>query len=313
MTQSKRLAVIDLLFVGLLWGFGFIAIKWGIEGFSSLYLNFLRFALAAAICGAVGFALPRFRARLNWSDLKVSLVPGVLIGLTLTLQAYGLEFTTITNSSFITTLYVVMVPLAEALRTRGSLTLANAGFAGIALLGTALLTGVFTSMSVNVGDFYTFLCALTATFHILWLQKNADRLQSLFTFNLGQFACGSAVAWIAVMITDAGTQLPPLAHVHPWLGLFVLTIGATLIALILETRAQRVLSAFVASLLYLLEAPIAAAFAFLLLGESLGMAEMLGAALIIASAVLGLRYSHGSVRGSVPSAAVPRSDAARAS
>lgn len=289
MILTKNRAIFELLMIDLIWGFSFIAIKFGLEGFDSLFFNFLRFFIALVVSVVAVSLFKKLRVQLNWYDLKLSLVPGVLIGLFLTLQSYGLTTTSIANSSFITTLYVVMVPLIEALQIRRMISLSGAVSVAVAMFGTALLTGFTLYAPMNLGDFFTLLCAVAATFHILWLQDNSYKIQSVSIFNVGQFFWATIVAAVVMIAVGVDMRAPALTSLSPWLSLLFVAIAATLVTLVVEVRVQKVLSAFSVSLLYLLEAPLASLFAYLMFKEQHSTVQWIGALMIMGAAYIGMR------------------------
>ena len=130
-------SVAELLIASAFWGFGFVAARWALEALNANEVTLVRFAVAAAV--GLPFTLTK-RARQVWKqNLRWSFVPAIFLLGTLIFQTWGLNYTTSTKSGFITTLYVVFVPLLEAGLNKGrmprSLWVCVAG----ALLGTALI------------------------------------------------------------------------------------------------------------------------------------------------------------------------------
>jgi drug/metabolite transporter (DMT)-like permease len=80
------------------------------------------------------------------------------------------------------------------------------------------------------------------------------------------------------------------AGIMPWLALLALALGPTLMGYALFTSSLRHLPGRVASLIVVVEAPIATLAAVLLLGERIDLSQAAGMLLILAAAVLpGLR------------------------
>ena len=109
---TKVTAVFELLLAAALWGFGFVAALWAMQELNAFELTFMRFALATAVF--VPF-LAVAAVRQGWREnLRRALWPGVFFATTLIVQTWGLAYTTATKSGFITTLYVVLVPISES-------------------------------------------------------------------------------------------------------------------------------------------------------------------------------------------------------
>lgn len=282
---TKRRAVIELLFAAVIWGASFPAAKLTLLSVGPLWSASFRFMLSVLIALPV-FLLPRFRRELSRETFFMALLPGLYLGATLILQNSGLQYTTVTKSSFITVLYIVLIPLI-AWAVRGStVTLSHLIWVGVALVGTALICELETG-DWNRGDLLTLACAVTSSLHILRLEHLGGRIRSPFAFNVAQSS------WAGVLAVAFAAPFDSI-HVFPflwesWLGIFWLSIGVTLIAFLIQIRSQQVLSSSVVSMLFLLESPFAALFAYLLFSEQLGFSQWIGAALILAAAVGTLR------------------------
>lgn len=282
--QSYR-AVLELLIAAALWGFGFIATKWALGTLNIPELVFLRFALATLI-GLPWLLSSRHNVKFK---LRLSFWPGALLMGTLLFQTWGLEYTTPTKSGFITTLYVVMVPLLESVISRRPLSMGMWSCVILALVGTSLIVDMGFS-SLNIGDVLTFVSAIFAAGQIYLMGSVSPRISRAFIFNLYQSF------WCLLMIIPLvrfDLLLPKVANVSEWpkeavIGLITLSAGSTTVAFYLQVRAQKYLSRTVSSLMFLLESPFAMIFSILLLSEHLNLRESIGAAIIFVSAFLAI-------------------------
>ena len=291
MTSSDRprktwFAASELLFATSIWGFGFTATIWALRSFDTVTITVGRFVIAFIFGAAILAVNPHTRDRLNLRTLRMAFWPGIFLGLTLLLQTWGLEYTSATNSSFITTLYVVFVPLMEMALLRG----ARRGprirplhfiWVSIALIGTGLMVNLQLG-HFSVGDVLTLICSLTAGMQIIMIGRHGSRIESPFAYNVFQSLWAALVAILFIPIYPHHYIRSP--DWHALAGVFSLTFGSTLIAFFLQVKAQKTLSASLASLIFLLESPFASFFAFLLLGEKITMLQTLGGGLIFLSA-----------------------------
>jgi drug/metabolite transporter (DMT)-like permease len=279
----RAMASGELLTAAALWGFGFIATIWALTIFSPFEVTFLRFALAGLLI--VYFMFKASNRSLVRSYGRVAFLPALLLSVTLLFQTWGLAHTTPTKSGFITTLYVVFVPILESILAKSRLPWSLWACVGLALLGTALIVNIGVER-LNVGDALTFVCAIAATFQIYWLGVVSPSIGRPFVFNLVQACWGALICAPILFFEPLGAKLiqfkswPPLV----WAGLLSLTFGSTVLAFFLQVRAQKHLSATVSSLIFLLESPFALIFAILLLEGSLSTKESIGAGLIFLSA-----------------------------
>lgn len=281
--KQRLISTAELFFAASLWGFGFIGTVWALEVMSAFQLSFLRFGIASMV-GLIFLANKSMRQTFmgNW---RLSFLPGLFLFLTLYLQTWGLHYTTATKSGFITTLYVVFVPILESFMHKKRLPVLMWAYVILALIGTALIVNVGFE-AINFGDVLTFICALFATVQIYYLSEVSPRVKRPFIFNVNQTAW-AALLCSPVVFFQPLQKMPALANwpLTAFLGIGILIFGSTLIAFFLQVRAQAHLTPTVSSLLFLLESPFALVFAAFLLGESLGLSQSIGAVLIFCSAV----------------------------
>ena len=291
--RARAQAIFELCGAGALWGFGFVAAMWALRGMGPLAITGWRFVLATVAGFALIFAFPAWRSRVNREVARLSIVPGLLISATLILQTWGLKYTTATKSGFITTLYVLMVPLMERFWLKKRLGRWHGVAVALALIGVALIcdlpgeyfgTAGEGRMAWNIGDVLTFLCAICASLHILWFGLIQERIGDPFVFNSFQSFWAGVPALVLAVIFEPITA-PSWGNLSLQ-GLLMLAFGSSLIAFALQAKAQKVLSPSFASLLFLLESPFGTFFGVILLGESLAPVQWAGAGLILIAAGL---------------------------
>jgi len=277
-TLSQERAVGELIFAAAIWGMSFIAVRWALVALDPLWINIFRFGIGLLVGAAIMSAVPRLRRDFRWADFHFARYPGLWLGVTLVLQTYGLKYTSVAKSSFITCLYAVLVPVIGQVFLRQQVPARHYLWVAIALVGAALICQL-DSTSLNIGDWLTLACALAAAFQILEVGRISNRTQSAFTFALGQAFW--ALVPPALLAPFWGTTpqfpLPWLA----WAGVAQLSLGATLLAFGIQLRAQRVVAPPLASMLYLLESPFASLFAYFLVSENLTALQGIGAGLIL--------------------------------
>lgn len=254
--------------VTALWGSTFVAIKVAVGQVAPSVVILGRFLLAALVF------LPWLRGErrllLNGVELGFWLCAGYAT------QTIGLQYTSASQSAFITVLNVIIVPLLAAAlgqRVRWPVWVA----AALAIVGVGLLTGGISHL--NVGDGWTLLCALTYAIYVLRLGHCAGRHRLL--------PLTAAQLWGVVLfaLLWAGYARPSFSHV-PWLLLLYLGLATTALTTLLQTWGQRWVSAPEAAIIYSLEPVWAAGFAFAILNERLGAVGLSGAALIVIATLL---------------------------
>ena len=92
-----------LLFSTGIWGYGFIATRWTLEGLDPYWSNSLRFGLAGLLSLPILLAKKSFTRKNH--ILKQSFISSLFLLGILLFQTIGLSLTTVAKSGFITTLY----------------------------------------------------------------------------------------------------------------------------------------------------------------------------------------------------------------
>jgi drug/metabolite transporter (DMT)-like permease len=264
------------LTASVLWGFGFIGTVWALRYLSAPAIIFYRFATAFVIGIFLVPLFPGWKLNLK-KDFRLSIPAGILLAITLILQTAGLRYTTATKSAFITSLYVVIVPILSSLflKTRlGRLWI----WVILAFIGTALIAEL-SWQKWNFGDTLTLINALTASLHILYLAEVSPRSKNPFTLSVFQSLWVALFAFALFPMSDRW-QLAGMDD-KAWIGLLSLAFGSSLLAFFFQVSAQRSLNPTVAAILFLLEAPFSFFFAAFLLGEQLSFIQIAGSIVIL--------------------------------
>lgn len=282
---TQRRAIGEMIFAGAIWGYGFIATKYALASFGTLTLTILRFTLSAAVILPLVYFFSTFKSEKHGKLARWAILPGLCLAGLMIFQTWGLEYTSATRSGFITTLYVVMVPLMEVLFLKKKLKYEHLLWVALALIGTALICD-FQGGDWNIGDALTFVCAIAAALHIIAIAKVSAKVDSPMVFNGYQNVVCALCAVVFIPFSPEGVGAVTGSAVY---GLLFLAFASTTLAFMLQIRAQQVLSPSTASLLFLLESPFAALSGFLFLNEVMSLNQWIGAILILASAFLCVR------------------------
>lgn len=261
----------------------------------------MRFTLAFVLGELLLYLFDKKKFQESHTDIKISKIPGIALGLSLVTQTYGLNFTTATNSGFITSLYVVMIPFVAFLLFRHKISIRHLMLAALAFAGMGLMLNV-TEMapetffkSLNKGDLVTLGAALTAAVQILFISQMSGQIKNAFRYNTYQsfWTLMTVIPFYFFEVYSSNTNsgwMPTDPSTKAILSLLGLTILVSLIAFSLQVLAQKQLSATTSSMLCLLEAPFAFVFAALFLSETLNATQTIGAVLILICAALTVFY-----------------------
>lgn len=270
-------ADLTLLFVAAVWGSGFVAQRAAARTMSAFYFNGSRFIIA----GLLLLALARFQWRLpRRSWWKVALVGLLLFG-GAEFQQAGLATTAIGNASFITGLYVVLVPILLTLALRHKVKPITWAAAFMAVLGIGLLS-LTSGFRLSPGDSLELAGALLWALHVILVGRFSREMEVL-QLSIGQFlVCGVLNLAVAVGLDSHGvSSLGSAWQAVVYSSLFPICLGFTL-----QAAGQRHAPVADAAIILSLEAVFGALFGFLLLHEVLSAQQLVGCALMLAAMIL---------------------------
>ncbi len=269
--RGQLLGLLYLNLATLFWGSTFVLVKDGLQTLGPGKINFVRFAIATLVF--VPFLFRR-DPRLWRAGLEL----GAVLFVAYLTQTIGLQYTTASRSAFITTLYVVALPLLLGIlghRLGWPIWLA----AGLAVGGVGLLS--YDGSPPNLGDAWTLGTALSYALYIWRLEGFAQRFPALPLTGI-QMLTVTLLSLFWMLWEGPGWN----AEGFPYLSLLYLGLVASALCIWLQALGQRQVPAPQAAVIFTLEPVYAAAFAYVLLGERLGLQGMLGAALIIAATLI---------------------------
>ena len=285
--QKTVTADLLLLLVALIWGFGFVAQRAGMEHVGPYTYNGIRFLLGGICLLPLALRVHR-RGTVDLlpkiSALKAGLPAGVILFAGATLQQIGLLYTTAGKAGFITGLYVIFVPIF-------GLFLGHRTGIGTwigALLATVgmYLLSVQADFSMNTGDLLVLIGAVFWALHVLLLGYLSPRTYPIRLAMVQFLFCGLFSLLVAAAIETTTVQAIADAAV-PILygGLCSVGIGYTL-----QVVAQRRAHPAHAAILLSLEAVFAAIGGWWLLAEVLSARGLTGCGLMLGGMLLSQLY-----------------------
>ena len=281
-----------LFLAACIWGLAFVFQSKGME-----YMDPFTFNGARALIGAFSlliFVLVRNRVtgkKLRDLDWKITLTAGICCGAALTaastVQQFGIVYTSVGKAGFITTLYIIFVPIAGILfRRKVSRTVWVA--AGMAAVGMYLLC-INESFSVNVGDVLVFICAIFFTAHIMIIDHFSPKTDGV-VISLIQFTVCGVICMICAFIWGDPAWSQMTSGISTLLYAGVMSCG---VAYTLQIVGQNGVNPTVAALLMSLESVVATitgviAFqiGFLKVDQTMTMRQVAGCVIVFAAVIL---------------------------
>ena len=282
--RQRLRADLALLLTAIIWGSAFVVQRVVAPQSSVFLFNGLRFLVGALVLAPLAWLA--FRRSHPLPGLNQQTAPGVLIaGFLLlcgaTLQQAGLRYTTAANAGFITGLYVVLIPILQALfwqqAPRPVIWLAAClAAAGLFLLSTG------GSLILKIGDLLELAGAVFWALHVIWIGRLVHKME-LLQLALGQFlVCGltSSLIGLAVEPKLSG-EVTGAVWAILYTGILSVGIGYTL-----QAAGQRVAPPADAALILSCEAVFAALFGWRFLGEALSLIQVTGCGIMLVGILL---------------------------
>ncbi|PTB17497.1 EamA family transporter [Trinickia symbiotica] len=275
-----------MLFAAMIWGSAFVAQRLSLDVIGPFLFTGLRFLLGSAVVLALCL---RPSARASRGELAALVHaparawPGALIGVVLSiaigLQQVGLQYTKVANAGFISSLYVIVVPIlgvALGHRTRAATWLG----ALLAVVGMYLLS-VNESFVVQSGDFYQLGCAIIVSLQVLLVGRYARSIDVL-ALSFVQFAtCGFVCLFVALLVEPIrGSAIVDALPTILYSGAFSVGIGYTI-----QVVTQRDAAPAHAAVIFSMEGVFAALAGWLVLDETLSLRAIYGCALMVAGLI----------------------------
>ena len=300
-----------LFLTALIWGSAMIFQKMGMDHIGPFLFGFFRFTIGALVLipiillfsrnsGAGGQdrtdGQDRIVGQETTAERKLTvgrtpilkdrtlLLGSLLCGLTQfgggSFQQVGLVYTTAGKAGFITSLYIVIVPILMIFLRRRLNAITWAGIF-VAVIGLYLLS-ITESFTIQLGDGLEIGAAIVYAVQLLLIDYYAVRTEPLRLAML-QFLVAGILSGLVAVGFETWTVAAIAACMVPILYTGILEVAA---AYTLEIIGQRTTAPHVAAIIMSLEALFAAVCGALFLGEHMSGREILGCALMMAAFVI---------------------------
>lgn len=281
-----------LLGAAAIWGFGFVA-QDAIEGLGASTVVAVRNWIASIFLIIVITMLDRLTKNgrtliskkgidINRTELIGGVFCGVILASASVFQQIGIDTGTDGGkAAFITSLYVVLVPLyALFMKKRAPFNVWIS--VAIAAVGFYLLC-IKESIGIAPSDIFVIICALIFPLHILVIDHYSPRCDGA-RLSLIQFITAGILMTVISLIVDGVTE-PSLLFANLVPMLF-LGIGSSGIAYTLQILGQNGPDPSVASIIMSLESVFGVLGTALILGSQLELREYIGCAIVFCAVVL---------------------------
>ena len=275
------------LLAALIWGTAFVAQDMCSDKIGAFSFNALRATIGMLFLGIFLLIRDLIRKKVHYQtpkrNKKALWIGGILSGLFLSaatnLQQFGIGDSGGGKAAFITTLYIVLVPIFGLfLKKKPPVTV----WVGVFLAAVGLyFLSIKEDFTIATGDLFLMACAIMFTFQILILDYYAQRVDGIEL---------SFIQFIAMSITSAiGAlfEMPTLSQIlscaWPILYVGIFSCG---IAYTLQIISQKGTNPTIVSLLFSVESVFGLAATALILKTVPSPREWIGCALLLGAVVL---------------------------
>lgn len=277
---------IILLIAAIIWGLAFVAQRIGGEVLGAFAFNSIRFALGGlSLIPLVIYFHKKNNADISLLEsLKATAKAGILAGSVLffgaSLQQVGIMYTTVTNTAFITGLYIILVSIL-GLFVKQKVSAMTWIACTISVIGLYFLS-VKEGFTINSGDIIQLIGACFWATHILLIDYFIKKYEAIKISMIQFFSC-SILSGITSIIFEKTTPDMINSAMIPILYGGIMSVG---IAYTLQVVGQKFTKPSHAAIILSLEVLFGAIGSAIILGEVLDIRGYFGALLMLSGMLL---------------------------
>lgn len=277
--MSKVLADLLLLCCAVFWGASFVTMKILVGVYPTCWLLFLRFTAAATMLYVF------FHKRIHKSfmhDLKGGAIIGMLLFFAIGTQTVGLNYIGGGRSAFITSTYVLMVPLMLWAVNRDFPGWVKLFAAGLCVWGMYMLTGEEVTDASITGDILTVICAVAFAVQIIAISRYTQGGDPI-VLSFVEFVTLSAMMLVSSLAFETRDILLDMGSMYEFLFTVVfVTFGGY----VMQVCAQKYAEPSHATIIMSLESVFGLVSGMVFLGETLTFRAGVGCVVIFASVMI---------------------------
>jgi drug/metabolite transporter (DMT)-like permease len=281
--MNRLQANLLLTLAAIIWGSSFVVQQIGTGQLGTITFTGARFLVGALV--VMPFAVRQFlrvereERKFQSSDWRGMALTGCVLCLAAALQQHGILRTTVSNSGFLTALYVPLVPILGliALKRKVHFSIWPASICCFA--GTYILSGA-QEVALVAGDMWIISSTVFWATHVLLVGMLASRTQAPLVVAAGQFLVSGIVGFVLGCLIESPSlgQLAGAAWGICYVGIFSVGMAFTL-----QVVGQRFTPPADAAIILSSETVFAAICGMVFLGERLSPLQLSGGVLILAS------------------------------
>lgn len=289
-SRNRKAGSMALLLTAFIWGTAFVAQSVGMEHIGPFTFQWIRNFIGAAALLPVIIFMDRSRRRkgeertVSSEERKTLLLGGLCCGIALyiasSFQQIGIQYTTVGNAGFLTSMYLVLVPvlgvfLHQKVRAKSWFCVV------LAVLGMYFLS-ISGKLSISKGDVLVAACAVFFAIQIMFVDYFVPKADPV-RLSCIQFLVTGILSMLPALVLEA----PDVSSVVPAMpSILYAGILSSGVAYTLQMVAQRYVEPTAATLLMSLESVFSMLGGIVLLQQIPTGRELFGAFLVFLAVVL---------------------------
>jgi drug/metabolite transporter (DMT)-like permease len=281
--MNRLQANLLLLLASMIWGSSFVVQQIGTGELGTITFTGARFLVGALL--VLPFAAKQYlrvhnaERRFIASDWLGMLLTGTVLFTAAALQQHGILRTTVTNSGFLTALYVPLVPVIGLLFLRRRVHFSIWPAAICCFLGTYILSGA-QHVELVSGDLWVISSTIFWATHVILVGFLASRTRApIVVAGLQFLVCGIIGIGLGILVESPNLVM----FIEAGWGILYIGVFSVGMAFTLQVVGQRYTPAADAAIILSSETVFAALGGMIFLGERLSLLQLSGAGLILAS------------------------------
>ncbi|MBP7319674.1 MAG: DMT family transporter [Lachnospiraceae bacterium] len=283
--KKQELKGASLLFIAaLFWGTTFVAQSLGMDYVGPFTYLWARSIVGGIVLIPVALLYQRYsdNDHLDQSDLlnskiahkKYLLYGGIICGIVLfaasALQQFGMLYTSVGKTGFITALYIVIVPIMGIfLKKKCGI---NVWISVLIAIAGLYLLCVNESFSISKGDLLVFACSILFATHIIVIDHFSPKVNGVLLSCIQFWVC-SVFSGIAMFLIEK----PTVASISSAAGAILYAgIFSSGVAFTCQIVGQKHVKPAIAALIMSLESVVSVLAGWLVLHETLSTKELIG-------------------------------------
>lgn len=276
----KNIKSIILLFTtAIIWGCAFVSQSIGMDYMGAFCFNGLRYIIGAFTLLPMVIITLKSKMLDKKTALKAGILCGVFLAAASLFQQFGIKLIPVGRAGFITSLYIVIVPVLGVFtgkRITGKIWISVAA----AVFGLYLLC-IKEKLYFETGDIYVIICAFLFSIHIMIIDHftmvDGVALSFIQFLTAGIICCVGMFCFETVDINNVVLGWKPLLYS----GVLSSGVGYTF-----QILGQKNIKPAAASLILSLESVTSVIAGFIILHQNLSIRELIGCGVMFCAVIL---------------------------